>query len=53
VKTLAAVVRAPPSPSVRRFLDFLGSPEARGILERTGNLPLPIRSLERDDAGRP
>ena len=49
VKTLAAVVRAPPSPSVRRFLDFLGSPEARGILERTGNLPLP----EWDDAGRP
>jgi phosphate transport system substrate-binding protein len=53
VKTLVAVVRASPSPPVRRFLAFLGSPEAREILERTGNLPLPMRLPGQDDAGRP
>ncbi len=41
-KTLVAVVRAPLSPAVRRFLSFLGSPEAHKILEETGNLPLPL-----------
>lgn len=39
-KTLFAVVRRSPSPAVRRFLEFLASPEARKILEQTGNLPL-------------
>ena len=52
VKILAAVVRAPPSPPVRRFLDFLGSPEARDVLERTGNQPLLIQPPRPDDAGR-
>jgi ABC-type phosphate transport system substrate-binding protein len=41
-KTLVVVVRGPPSPAVRRFLAFLGSPAARKILEETGNLPLPL-----------
>ncbi len=51
-KTLAAIVRAPPSPRVRRFLAFLASPGARKILEQTGNLPLPVRPPEKPDAGR-
>jgi len=41
-KTLLLVVRAPPSPEVRRFLSFLASPEAARILEETGNLPVPL-----------
>ena len=53
VKTLSVVFRAPASPAVRRFLEFLASPEARAMLERTGNLPLPLQSPGRDDAGRP
>ena len=40
VKTLHAAFRAPPRPAIRRFLDFLGSPEARAILGDAGNLPL-------------
>jgi phosphate transport system substrate-binding protein len=52
-KTLIAVVRAPPSPHVRRFLAFLASPEAREILERTGNLPQPMPSPGQTDARRP
>jgi len=40
-KALHAVVRAPVSAPVHRFLDFLGSAEARRILEQTGNLPAP------------
>jgi phosphate transport system substrate-binding protein len=41
-KTLELAVRASPSPAVRRFLGFLRSPAARGILEETGNLPLAL-----------
>jgi phosphate transport system substrate-binding protein len=39
-KTLSVLTRVPPSSAVRRFLSFLASPEARDILEKTGNLPL-------------
>lgn len=39
-KTFAAVTSVPPSPPVRRFLEFLASAEARRILEQAGNLPL-------------
>jgi phosphate transport system substrate-binding protein len=45
-KTLYAVVRSPPSPAVRGFLAFLGSGEARAILEQTGNLQLPLPALD-------
>jgi phosphate transport system substrate-binding protein len=45
-KDLIVVVRAPPSHAVRRFLAFLASPEARRILEETGNLPFPLPALE-------
>ncbi|HEY6001927.1 MAG TPA: substrate-binding domain-containing protein [Anaeromyxobacter sp.] len=41
-KRLQIVFRAPPRPAVRRFLAFLGSAQARKILEDTGNLPLPL-----------
>ena len=41
-KALHAVVRTPVSAPVRRFLDFLGSAEGRQVLERTGNLPVPV-----------
>jgi phosphate transport system substrate-binding protein len=41
-KTLLLVVRAPPSPEVRRFLAFLASPAAARILEETGNLAVPL-----------
>jgi phosphate transport system substrate-binding protein len=40
-KTLHAVVRTPASGPVRQFLDFLGSAEARRILERSGCVPVP------------
>ncbi len=46
VKTLLVVTRTSPSPAIRRFLDFLGSPEARKILEQTGNIPVPPRRLD-------
>jgi phosphate transport system substrate-binding protein len=45
-KRLQIVVRASPSPAVRRFLAFLGSPQARKILTDTGNLPLALPALE-------
>jgi phosphate transport system substrate-binding protein len=45
-KTLFLVIRAPASPGVRRFAAFLGSAEARKILELTGNLPIPLTKLE-------
>jgi phosphate transport system substrate-binding protein len=41
-KTIYAVYRVPPSPEVRRFVAFLASPEARRILEETGNVPLAV-----------
>ena len=46
VKTLYLVVRTPPSPALRRFLAFLGSREARAVLEETGNLPVPLPRLD-------
>lgn len=51
-KTLFAVSRASPSPPVRQFLEFLASPEARQILEQTGNLPLSPPPPDDRDAGR-
>jgi len=36
---------AAPAPPVRRFRRFLASPEARKILEETGNEPLPLPPL--------
>lgn len=45
-KTLYLVIKAPASPSVRRFAAFLSSPEARRILERTGNVPIPLPPFE-------
>lgn len=45
-KTLHVVVSAHPTPAVRRFLSFLRSPEARKILEETGNIPLDLPALE-------
>jgi phosphate transport system substrate-binding protein len=45
-KRLYLVIRAPATPDVRRFVAFLASPEARRILEQTGNLPLPLPRLE-------
>jgi len=39
---LLLVVRAPPSPEVRRFLAFLASLAAARILEETGNLAVPL-----------
>jgi phosphate transport system substrate-binding protein len=41
-KTLRLVVRARPAPAAGRFLAWLRTPAAREILERTGNLPLPL-----------
>ena len=45
-KPLYVVVRANPTPIVRRFLAFLATEEARGVLRRTGNLPLPFTPPE-------
>jgi phosphate transport system substrate-binding protein len=45
-KTLFVVVRAKPSPTVRRFMEFLTSAEARSVLEETGNVPVAIAPLE-------
>lgn len=46
VKTLYLVVRAPAPPAVRRFVAFMGSAEARRILEAAGSQPLPLPPLE-------
>lgn len=45
-KTLLLVVRPSPTPAVRRFLAFLASPEARRIIEQTGNLAVPLPAVE-------
>ena len=45
-KVLLVVMRPSPPPIVRRFLRFLGTAEARRILEQTGNLPVPLPPLE-------
>ena len=52
-KTHFLVTRASPSPPVRRFLVFLTSPEARKVLEQTGNLPasMPLQA-DSDAKGR-
>jgi phosphate transport system substrate-binding protein len=42
VKELFLVTGPAPSPALRRFVAFLGSAEARRILERTGNQPVPL-----------
>jgi phosphate transport system substrate-binding protein len=44
-KPLLLVVRAPPSGAVRSFLAFLGTPEAKRILEQTGNLPVALAPI--------
>jgi phosphate transport system substrate-binding protein len=44
-KTLWLVVRARPAPATQRFLAWLRTPAAREILERTGNLPLPLPTV--------
>jgi phosphate transport system substrate-binding protein len=41
-KTLWLVLPARPAPGAVRFLAWLRSPAARELLERTGNLPLPL-----------
>lgn len=41
-KTLYLVVRKSPEPAVRRFLGFLSSREARTLIERTGNIAVPL-----------
>ncbi len=48
-KTLLVVTRAPSPPAVQRFLDFLASPAAARILERTGCLPLSTRTPRTGD----
>lgn len=45
-KTLFVVVGAHPAERARHFVAYLGSPEARRILERTGNLPLTFAPIE-------
>ncbi len=45
-KTLFVVVRASPKPVVRRFLTFLASREARILIERTGNVAVPLPVAE-------
>jgi phosphate transport system substrate-binding protein len=45
-KTLLVVVRASPKPAVRRFLAFLASREARTLIERTGNIAVPLPAAE-------
>jgi phosphate transport system substrate-binding protein len=44
-KPLLLVVRAAPDAAVRRFVAFLATPEARRILEQTGNLPVALPPL--------
>lgn len=39
-KPLLLVIRAAPTAAVRGFIAYLNTPEAKRILERTGNLPL-------------
>lgn len=49
-KTHFFVTRASPSPPVRRLIAFLTSPEAREVLEQTGNLPTPMPPQADTDA---
>jgi phosphate transport system substrate-binding protein len=44
-KPIFLVIRANPAPAVRRFVEFLGTAEARRILERTGTLAVPLARL--------
>lgn len=39
-KTLSLLTKPDPPPAVRRFMDFVRSPEGRAILQKTGNIPL-------------
>jgi phosphate transport system substrate-binding protein len=45
-KRLYLVIKAPASPAVRRFAAFLSTPEAKRILERTGNVALALPPLD-------
>jgi phosphate transport system substrate-binding protein len=51
-KTLLAVTRVPPSPAARRVLEFLASPQAATILERTGSIALSRRAPRSGDGDR-
>lgn len=42
VKFLSLVLKPDSSPAARRFIDFMRSREAKSLLERTGNIPIPI-----------
>jgi phosphate transport system substrate-binding protein len=52
VKTFFLVFRTPPSPPVARLLALLRSPEGHGILEQSGNLPLPVPPADGDGQRR-
>jgi phosphate transport system substrate-binding protein len=43
-KTLAMITVKDPSPPVRKFRDFVLSPEGRAILDKTGNIPITART---------
>ncbi|OGW36101.1 MAG: hypothetical protein A2X58_02660 [Nitrospirae bacterium GWC2_56_14] len=40
MKTLSLLTKPAASPAVRRFIDFVRSPEAARLLRKTGNLPM-------------
>lgn len=40
MKTLSLLTKPAASPSVRRFIDFVRSPEGAAILRKTGNIPM-------------
>jgi len=44
MRTLALLIKPSPSPSVRRFIDFMYSPTGEGILKKTGNVPIPVKT---------
>jgi phosphate transport system substrate-binding protein len=44
-KPFFLVIQAAPSRQVKRFLAFLGTPEARQILQQAGNLPVALAPL--------
>ena len=45
-KRLYVAFRSSPRPAVRRFLRFLGSPQAQKILTEAGSLPLSLPAME-------
>jgi ABC-type phosphate transport system substrate-binding protein len=40
MKTLSLLTKPAASPAVRRFIDFVRSPEGAAILRKTGNIPM-------------